>query len=902
MSSRAELALVLKVVDQASADLDRIERKAGGLGSAFSGLGRTAAIGAAGVASGLGLLGGVVAKVGFDFNSMRQQAEIAFTTMLGSGERAKTFLDDLQQFAAKTPFEFPELVQASQKMLAMGFAADKIKPTLTAIGDAVAGLGGSSAMVDRVTTALGQMLAKGKVSAEEMLQLTEAGIPAWDILAKRIGVSIPEAMKLAEKGAIDSQTAVAALTEGMNERFGGMMEKQSQTAQGLISTLKDTFSQTAGMILQQSGAFDAITAALHRVAEVTSSPGFQEGVRDFASGLGEAARQGAEFARTVGPPIIDAITQIVATVQEHWPEIQRIIESVIAAIRPQVEDAFAFIVAQAERVRAWFDEEWPHIQEAVEHVVNAIRALWSEFGDEFQRVAEIAVGQVKTQIETIVTTVTSVITLITALINGDWSRAWQALKTIAEAQFKLFRTTIENQVKILTTLLSGLGAAAKEAAGDLGKTLFKAGVDLIQGLIDGIESKVDEVKRKLGSITSKIPDWKGPEDEDERLLYESGQLIMSGLISGITSKISDLQTALGAVTSTIAAEVEENTEPIVDMITEALYGDISEIAPEIDAITEDISTSFDEMGERAEEAICSTNSRKSLRQAFSCIKSITAETATDVEKHAESIVNAVTSIAEEVDVVFDEVEEHAEAASTGISISMTRALGAMQNLDKETTASLFAMARAFDEAEEDVGGALAGITASIASTIAEMQRFDKQAAATATAAATVKTAVATAMPAAPAPYTTTSRSAGGTVRATHNYGGVAGATLYTFTDPEGNEYETLSVTDEILEAYGGNLEAAKRDIERKAREKRRMARGGIIPEHVVGVGLASGRMYEFGEQGPETVTPGAGRGGIHIYFQGPVYGMRDFEDAVATIVRDRARAGGFAGVFGFGTA
>jgi hypothetical protein len=38
-----------------------------------------------------------------------------------------------------------------------------------------------------------------------------------------------------------------------------------------------------------------------------------------------------------------------------------------------------------------------------------------------------------------------------------------------------------------------------------------------------------------------------------------------------------------------------------------------------------------------------------------------------------------------------------------------------------------------------------------------------------------------------------------------------------------------------------------------------MAKGGVIPELVVGKGLASGRTYTFGEKGPETVVPGLGK-------------------------------------------
>ena len=206
----------------------------------------------AGVAARLGLalsaaLTAPIVKLASDalgLASNFQQAEIAFTTMLGSARDASQFLTELKDFAAKTPFEFPDLLNAAKRLQALGFAAEDTIPIMRSVGDAVAGLGGGAALIDRVTLALGQMRAKGKVSAEEMRQLAEAGIPAWETLAKTIGVSVPEAMKLASKGAIDAATAVPAILEGMTEKFGNLMSKQATTAAGQFSNFKDQITFT----------------------------------------------------------------------------------------------------------------------------------------------------------------------------------------------------------------------------------------------------------------------------------------------------------------------------------------------------------------------------------------------------------------------------------------------------------------------------------------------------------------------------------------------------------------------------------------------------------------------------------------------------------------------------------
>lgn len=195
-------------------------------------------------------LGRSAIDAGIGFNSLVENSTLAFETMLGSATDAKDLLEDLKQFAATTPFELKGLIPMAQKLKAFGFETQAIIPMLTNIGDAAAGLGGSPELLNRITIALGQIKAKGRVQAQEMMQLTEAGIPAWEILAKKIGVTIPEAMKLSEKGMIDSATAIEGILGGLGERFGGLMEKQSKSFTGLSSNLKDLFTQRSGELMK----------------------------------------------------------------------------------------------------------------------------------------------------------------------------------------------------------------------------------------------------------------------------------------------------------------------------------------------------------------------------------------------------------------------------------------------------------------------------------------------------------------------------------------------------------------------------------------------------------------------------------------------------------------------------
>lgn len=185
-------------------------------------------------------------SAGIEYNKMLEKANISFTTLLGTTGKAQEHLKALQVFGESTPFEFPDLIKASQRMQAMGFAAADIIPTLRNVGDAVSAVGGGKEELDGVVMALGQMQTKGKVSAEEMNQLAERGIPAWDLLAKAIGKTKEETIKLSESGRLNGGRAVQGITAMMGERFGGQMDKMSGTLEGRESNFNDILQRRLG--------------------------------------------------------------------------------------------------------------------------------------------------------------------------------------------------------------------------------------------------------------------------------------------------------------------------------------------------------------------------------------------------------------------------------------------------------------------------------------------------------------------------------------------------------------------------------------------------------------------------------------------------------------------------------
>lgn len=173
-----------------------------------------------------------------------EQNQVAFTTLLRSADAAKAHLEDLKKFALVTPFQFDDLTRMSRLMQAFGTSASDVVPRLRTLGNAVSALGGGNDVLERVVRSMGEIGTRGKITGEQLRELSRAGIPALDAIAAKLGTTVAEAQAKVTAGMVDAQTATTALLEYMDKRFAGGMEAQSKTLLGAWSNIKDKLTFT----------------------------------------------------------------------------------------------------------------------------------------------------------------------------------------------------------------------------------------------------------------------------------------------------------------------------------------------------------------------------------------------------------------------------------------------------------------------------------------------------------------------------------------------------------------------------------------------------------------------------------------------------------------------------------
>lgn len=344
-----------------------------------------------------------------------RQYEIAFQTMLKSAEAGTQMLRDLQQFAAETPFDVPGVVSAGQQLMAFGFKAEEIIPMLTNLGDAASGLGLGTEGVSRLAYALGQMQTSGKLNAQDMMQLTSAGISAWDMLAQAAGKTVAEMKDLCSKGAIDSKAAVQTIVAGMNDQFGGMMAKTSDEVAGLLANIEETAGNTSAAV----GKY---------LTEAFNIKGI---LKDVSDRLGEF-QQKMQTATEQGKSLGDVIKECVPA-------------PVIAAIGAFAAVLVVVSVAAVATLGAVLGLTAGMV--AIGAAMGAVAALVVTYWDEIVDAVNIAVQAILDTVVIIGTAVTEVILGVVRWIIGTIGDMWANITGNQDNWFSKFSSMLGDAIK-----------------------------------------------------------------------------------------------------------------------------------------------------------------------------------------------------------------------------------------------------------------------------------------------------------------------------------------------------------------------------------------------------------------------------------------------------------------------
>lgn len=280
----------------------------------------------------------------WEFAQELEYAKIAYTNLFGDTALAEEFINVLKDFAATTPFSFKESEAAAKRLLAYGIQYKNVMYVMQGVLSA-SSIQNNPQAIESISRALGQIYTKGRLMNEEMRQLAEAGIPAYEILQKKLGLTQAQLQNLGREG-IPASKAINALVDGMNERFGNVVAASSKTMRGIISNIKDNATMIASGVTQPfttliKSGLNGLGEFLFKVREVLELKGLG-GVLEYL------------FPRDT----VNTIRQLVGNIGILNQAILRLIAAVAGALKPafssvlRLFNAFAPIVVTIANVLA----------------------------------------------------------------------------------------------------------------------------------------------------------------------------------------------------------------------------------------------------------------------------------------------------------------------------------------------------------------------------------------------------------------------------------------------------------------------------------------------------------------------------------------------------------------------
>lgn len=493
-------------LDKAKQEAGNFQRTLSGIGDGVADFGKKAAIMTGVVAAGVGLIG----KMGIDSAAKFEQYQIAFNTLLKDEKKAAEAIQQIQQDAAKTPFELAPLVAANQRLISAGISAKDARVDIINLGNAISATGGGGAELERLSTNLQQIKAVGKASALDIKQFAFAGINVYQMLADSTGKTVEQVREMDITYDMLSESFEKA--SGKGGMFEDAMLKQSKTLNGLMSTLRDTVSLGLKDILINSGAFDVIRNAVAQLIPFLES--IVPKIVEFFQNIPKDPTVIAVFNF-----LKDALTKLSAWINENQETVITflkglaiafgalvVIGTITALITALANPLVLIALLIAALYTAW-QTNFLGIRDVVMTVVTEIVNFWNNYLlPAIKVVADYFVERwvyIKTMldglwkiiigiIQTAWAIVYGIIKLGLAILSGDWSAAWEAIKGILSGAW-------EGIKKIFTGMIDFL----KGWGGWLWEELtspFRRAWDEISKIVQKIKDALDFTKRHSPSV------------------------------------------------------------------------------------------------------------------------------------------------------------------------------------------------------------------------------------------------------------------------------------------------------------------------------------------------------------------------------------------------------------------
>lgn len=615
---------------------------------------------------------------GIEYNAQIEKYTTGFTNMLGSAEAAQQVMSQIQEDAAKTPFDVESLTKANQYLISAGENASYARDTIMALGDAVSATGGGNDELNRMAQNLQQIANTGKATAVDIKQFAYAGINVYGILADYTGKSTAEVQKMTISYDLLTQALQAASEEG--GRYYNSMDTQSQTMNGRVSTLKDNVSQLAGLLtgdlssgvgaviekandwvtsilsddekLQQlNTTVTVVTAAItagtsgfiaYRTAMAIS--GIISAVQSATEGMTVA--QAALNAVMAANPVALVVTALAAlagglaaayaaneTFREGW-------NSAWSSIKDKFSTVADFILDKLNRVMAVANGVANALAaigngESLDNVINAYNSAYNQSRQDYkdnktqQRQREGGHARRTSNggmwSDRGSTTASPVVSSIVATPTSTGKKKSTGKKSTTETVIASVSNTVTtsamNALGAVTTSVETLQEKVKDSAGKIKDRVTTTTTETGKEMVNGVATTYKQVETKVNGVVTKTTKVY---DDMSKVLTGTLTKVAENAFAGITTKVQEATETYADGSEHVKRTVTETGERIVNGAAETYEKVVTYVDGVKDKVTETataIDNSVKGVQSRIEQYL-SGASEESGKGIFGIIKNI----------------------------------------------------------------------------------------------------------------------------------------------------------------------------------------------------------------------------------------------------------------------------------------
>lgn len=262
-----------------------------------------------------------VYKTGIEYNALSEQAQVAWSTILGSHEAASKMMAEITDYAAKTPFSKMGVDTMAKQLTNAGFEGQAVFDQLTKIGDMGSAFGIQEDSLREMVRQYAQVQQAQVAYTEDLNILQDRGIPIYKALGEVMGVPVSQVKKLASQGKVTADVYNKAI-DSMANKTKGAMEAQSQTFNGMMSTLEDNLSILWGYLTKDwfdnmKNSLSSFLPKLEDFVTLVGTDGFTGAIKQMLPQLSPLVNLFSDIGSLLSTVVIPALLGFGGWVAEH---------------------------------------------------------------------------------------------------------------------------------------------------------------------------------------------------------------------------------------------------------------------------------------------------------------------------------------------------------------------------------------------------------------------------------------------------------------------------------------------------------------------------------------------------------------------------------------------------------